>query len=574
MAFVTADRVTDTSFTTGTGSVTLASTPPTGYRSFASVLTVGDTFYYCIQSQTTGEWETGVGTYASENIFARTTVLASSNNNNLVSFSSGQKTVFLTLAATKTAQLGSNNAVTEKIYDKGGAVFNVKAYGANGDTATLTPSSVSITAGANILTVIGANFQASDVGKAITVQGGGPGNTGGYMLTTITSYISATRIGLAINATNTLSGTATNIIYGTDDTAAAQAAFNAAQNSDTGGLVYFPSGTYYLSSALTFIFSYNSYANAGIQGAGMEGSILYWPKSNGISLSLQFYNQAFAIRDLTFTTGTNLNLTNNYTALAVSGPSTFVGTQSDISNASFRGITGNVYWQKSIDVSGYGIVNFNNLWFTSPTDNGNVIGVSIEGTSSTGNLSVYNFFDCNWSGGGTHVTIGSYIQGVVFDACSFGAAYVAINVPAGESGGSYGPIGGILIANSSFVDHSTTINIQSKVQTLQITNNFIIVGDSQNGIYVTSASSATPSEGITIVGNQFWNFDAPYLGQGIEFDNCKGAIITGNIFTGLAKGVSLNANSSFVNVQSNTYVNVATDVTNSGTSNTIGGGSK
>ena len=59
MAFVTADRVKDTSTTTGTGSITVSGASPTGYRTFSTVLSAADTFYYCIQSQTTAEWEVG-----------------------------------------------------------------------------------------------------------------------------------------------------------------------------------------------------------------------------------------------------------------------------------------------------------------------------------------------------------------------------------------------------------------------------------------------------------------------------------------------------------------------------------
>ena len=104
MAFVTADRVSSSSTTTGTGSFTVSSTPPTGYKSFSSVLSAGDTFYYCIDGGTTGEWETGVGTYTSANLFARTTVLGSSAAGTKVSFSAGTKSVFMTLAASATLQ--------------------------------------------------------------------------------------------------------------------------------------------------------------------------------------------------------------------------------------------------------------------------------------------------------------------------------------------------------------------------------------------------------------------------------------------------------------------------------------
>jgi hypothetical protein len=101
MAFVTADRVRDTSTTTGTGSFTVSGTAPTGYRTLSAVLSASDTFYYAIQHQTANEWEVGLGTYSSANVFARTTV----------TFSAGTKDVFVTLAAAKTIQKDGSGAV-------------------------------------------------------------------------------------------------------------------------------------------------------------------------------------------------------------------------------------------------------------------------------------------------------------------------------------------------------------------------------------------------------------------------------------------------------------------------------
>jgi hypothetical protein len=104
MAFVSADRVSDTTTVTGTGNVTVSGVAPTGYQTLSAVLSVGDTFYYCISDQTTGKWETGTGTYVSANVFARTTVLSSSNSGSLVAFTDGTKTVFVTFPAAQMLQ--------------------------------------------------------------------------------------------------------------------------------------------------------------------------------------------------------------------------------------------------------------------------------------------------------------------------------------------------------------------------------------------------------------------------------------------------------------------------------------
>jgi len=100
MALVLADRVQETTTTTGTGTVTLLGAVQ-GYQSFSAV---GDanTTYYTIAGQGTSEWEVGLGTYTSSGTtLSRTTVLGSSNSGSLVSFSAGTKNVFVTYPAAK-----------------------------------------------------------------------------------------------------------------------------------------------------------------------------------------------------------------------------------------------------------------------------------------------------------------------------------------------------------------------------------------------------------------------------------------------------------------------------------------
>lgn len=97
MAHITADRVRDTSTTTGTGAFTVTGSAPTGYRTFSAVCSTNDTLFYAIQHQTATEWEVGLGTYSASNQITRTTVMSSSNSNSAVNFSAGAKDVYLTL---------------------------------------------------------------------------------------------------------------------------------------------------------------------------------------------------------------------------------------------------------------------------------------------------------------------------------------------------------------------------------------------------------------------------------------------------------------------------------------------
>lgn len=99
MTHIIADRVQETSTTTGTGAFTLAGAV-TGFKAFSAVMANGDTCYYAIVNG--AEWETGLGTWGTGGILTRTTVIASSNANAAVTFSAGTKSVFMTLLATKT----------------------------------------------------------------------------------------------------------------------------------------------------------------------------------------------------------------------------------------------------------------------------------------------------------------------------------------------------------------------------------------------------------------------------------------------------------------------------------------
>ena len=94
MALRVADRVKESTTTTGTGSVALGGAP-SGYRTFSAGVGANNTTYYCIADQTGSNWEVGLGTLdgTAANL-ARTTVYASSNAGSLVSFTAGTKDVF------------------------------------------------------------------------------------------------------------------------------------------------------------------------------------------------------------------------------------------------------------------------------------------------------------------------------------------------------------------------------------------------------------------------------------------------------------------------------------------------
>lgn len=136
MALVLADRVQDTTTTTGTGNVTLSGSPPAGYQSFATGVGNGNTTYYTITAGS--EWEVGIGTYVgASTALSRDTVLASSNNGNLVNFSAGTKTVFVTYPAEKSVNYDAAGNVNINI--TGNAATATKANNLNDGTAGAIP---------------------------------------------------------------------------------------------------------------------------------------------------------------------------------------------------------------------------------------------------------------------------------------------------------------------------------------------------------------------------------------------------------------------------------------------------
>jgi hypothetical protein len=112
MALVLNDRVKETTTTTGTGTFTLAGAV-TGFETFGSGVGNSNTTYYAVTLPGTSEFEVGLGTLNGDSsTLARTTVISSSNSDNAVNFSSGTKTIFCTIPASKSVFLDASGNVS------------------------------------------------------------------------------------------------------------------------------------------------------------------------------------------------------------------------------------------------------------------------------------------------------------------------------------------------------------------------------------------------------------------------------------------------------------------------------
>ena len=146
MALVLADRVRETTTTTGTGSVTLGGAY-TSFQTFSAGIGNGNTTYYTIANAATGEWEVGLGTYTlSTNSLSRDTVYASSNSGSLVNFAAGTKDVFVTQPAERAVYVQSN-----------GTTVSLNILTASGDSSFTSTGALTIPVGTTAQQPTGAN---------------------------------------------------------------------------------------------------------------------------------------------------------------------------------------------------------------------------------------------------------------------------------------------------------------------------------------------------------------------------------------------------------------------------------
>ena len=162
MAAKYADRVKETSTTTGTGTITLAGAA-TGYQTFLAGIGNTNQCYYAIENG--AEWEIGIGTVGSSTL-TRDAVFSSSNSNALVNFSAGTKNVFCTLPATEI----SNPTAIQTI---GGALTSV----ASGGSLSVTDAGNHQLITIDVNGVVAGNTGVNTDGVDLVLKGGTPNNT-------------------------------------------------------------------------------------------------------------------------------------------------------------------------------------------------------------------------------------------------------------------------------------------------------------------------------------------------------------------------------------------------------------
>ena len=119
MALVLADRVQETTTSTGTASV-LLSGAVNGYQTFTAGVGNGNTCYYTIYDNTSFAWEVGIGTYTtSPNTLTRNTILSSSNSGSAINLAGNTAAVWVDYPSGKSVYKDANGNVSANSFTPG-----------------------------------------------------------------------------------------------------------------------------------------------------------------------------------------------------------------------------------------------------------------------------------------------------------------------------------------------------------------------------------------------------------------------------------------------------------------------
>jgi hypothetical protein len=241
MALVLADRVQQTGTANTTTSFTLSGSV-TGFQSFAVVGNTNTTFYAAFDSS--GNWETGLGTYSTTGpTLTRTTVYASSNSGAGVTFS-GTVNVFITYPSGKSVNLDATGNVSALGTVASGtwqATAIGTSYGGSGQTSA--QSSMNTFAGAvtsgsylrgNGTNVVMSTIQAADVPTLNQNTTGTAANITAASNTTLTSLSNLATVGTI--GTGTWQGSSISTSYTAAKVTDVQAGTGVSVSSTTGSV--------------------------------------------------------------------------------------------------------------------------------------------------------------------------------------------------------------------------------------------------------------------------------------------------------------------------------------------------
>lgn len=338
--------------------------------------------------------------------------------------------------------------------------------------------------------------------------------------------------------------------------------------------VYFPPGKFKFASPVTYTMV-NSIESLTITGAGADQTELTWGATNGLTINYIGSFNTVHIRDLTVSTsgigaGTAIYLHQNATNL----PNPALTALSDITNVTIRGADGYVqtdYWATGVNVYGVSNINFVGMQVWGPSCGGCGsgfttvgMGVNVSGTSTLFPV-VFNFSGCYFGWIGSGIQYGAYVQGMTVTQTNFIGGSYGIVVPSGLIATT---LDQLAVSNSQFNVGNAGIYEQTYVANSQFNGNLFLVASNSQGISLAQSCM------YSITGNSFNLYSATNLNGIVIAGSACGGVISGNTFSQMTTAVFLQSTSTGANVQSNFYLSNGTNVVNSGTGNTVGGGSQ
>jgi hypothetical protein len=131
MGLVLADRIQETTTTSGTGTLTLAGAS-VGYKTFSSAIGNGNTTYYVIFDQTANVWEVGLGTVGAGTLTRDTVYSNSSGTTAKISFAGNPSNVWCDYPATQSVYKDSlNDATAPQMVASNGLLVNSQTVSAS-----------------------------------------------------------------------------------------------------------------------------------------------------------------------------------------------------------------------------------------------------------------------------------------------------------------------------------------------------------------------------------------------------------------------------------------------------------
>lgn len=349
---------------------------------------------------------------------------------------------------------------------------------------------------------------------------------------------------------------------GSVDNSAAFAA-TAALGPSGAACVYFPPGTYAFSSQLVYSLAANS--SITIEGAGIAVTKLVWSAGGGMQINYGNSVSNAHIRDLSVIDGT---IGGTGLSLSSSGSSGNAQAQlSTIDNVAVygSGFIATNYWATGIQIDNVSNVNLKGVVVVgaNATYQSNGVGLSILGASASSEAVQINIVASNFSYIGTGILYGSYVQGVTVVSSNFTGNDLGIHIPTPLASQS-----GLSVTMSQFNCLQWGIFDQVGVAGFFVDGNYFEFpyngGSSVIGVEVDKVY------GHIISNNFFERIGATatgLIGVAIVGSSTVAGNISGNVLFALDTGIWLQAASTSMVVQDNTYSSNGTNLLDQGTGN-------